>query len=258
MPFQDRPQRLVQSLAAVEDDQQSGFVLQAALDQVGQEASADPLVLGGRLHEAQRDLLSLQSDAQGDEDLLVGEALAVEEQRHQVVSLQGSFLEFGQLSRRAFHVAARHRGTGQAEGTRDGLGAGLVVARSDAFQHAQQQALVLVAGRLQSLVDQKRHLGPAGHIAHPRHLDAQFLVAQIHRSGLRPPSAQRLPGPLALIARPDQLLDRPLQLLGDGLQPQGDQALDGLEASVQILDQSEGVPIHGADFQTAFDGLLAS
>jgi len=101
--------RLVESLAAVDDDQQSGFVLQTTLDQIGQEPTADALVLGGRLHETQRNLLSVEGDTQCDNDLLVREALAVEKQRHQVISFQGALLKFGQLSSRAFHVPTGHR-----------------------------------------------------------------------------------------------------------------------------------------------------
>ena len=164
----------------------------------------------------------------------------------------------GQLARRAFHVAARHRGTGQAEGLRHGLGTGIVVARGDPFEHAQQQALVLVAGRLQGLVGRQRHLGPAGHIAHPRYVDGQFLVAQVHRAGLRPPAAQRLIRPLALIARSGQRLDGPLQFVGDGLQAQWDQTLDDFDASVQILGQGGGFAIHGTELHRAFDLLLTS
>ena len=79
MSFEHRHHRLVKPLGAVDDDQQSGFVLHTAFDQIGQEATADALVFRGRLHEAKRNLLSVEGDAQGDDDLLVREALAVEE-----------------------------------------------------------------------------------------------------------------------------------------------------------------------------------
>ena len=52
--------------------------------------------LRGRLYEAQRDLLSVEGDAQSDDDFLVREALAVQKQRHQVISFQGALLELGQ------------------------------------------------------------------------------------------------------------------------------------------------------------------
>ena len=109
MCLEHRHHRLVKPLAAVNDDQQSGFVLHTAFDQIGQEATADALVFRGRLHEAQRDLLSVEGDAQSDDDLLVRETLAVQKQRHQVISFQGSLLEFSQLSSRAFHVTTGHR-----------------------------------------------------------------------------------------------------------------------------------------------------
>ena len=51
MPLEHRHHRLVEPLAAVDDDQQSSFVLQTTLNQIGQEATADALILGGSLLE---------------------------------------------------------------------------------------------------------------------------------------------------------------------------------------------------------------
>jgi hypothetical protein len=81
---------LVEPLGTIDDDQQSRFVSPTPLDQVGQEATTGALVLRRRLHEAQGDLLPVESDAQGDDDLFVGEALAVEEERHQIMLFQGA------------------------------------------------------------------------------------------------------------------------------------------------------------------------
>ena len=134
-------------------------------------------------------------------------------------------------------------------GLRDGLGARLVVARGQALQHSQQQPFVHLPRRLIGL---QRHLGAADHIAHPRHLHRQFLIAQVHRPGLRPPAAQRLVQPLALIPRPGQGLHAPLQLLRDRLQPQGDQQLDDLDASLQIVDRRGGLAIRGSDGHDPF------
>ncbi len=71
MPLEHRHHRLVEPLAAVDDDQQSGFVWQTTLDQIGQEATADALVLGGRLSTRQR-LLGVHYEADPQEPFLQG------------------------------------------------------------------------------------------------------------------------------------------------------------------------------------------
>ena len=109
MAFQHRHDGFVEALGPVDDHQQSRFVLQTPFDQVSQKATADPLVFRGSLDETQRDFTSVDSHTQGDDDLLVRKALAVEKQGHQIVPFQGALLKLGQLSSRAFHVATRDR-----------------------------------------------------------------------------------------------------------------------------------------------------
>ena len=103
------------------------------------------------------------------------------------------------------------------------------------FSIRNSRRLVYLPRRLQSLVGTQRDLGVAAHVAHPRYVDGQFLVAQVHRPWLRAPAAQRLIRPLALIPRPGQLNNRPLQLFRDRLQTQGNQPLDRLDPAIQIL-----------------------
>jgi len=148
MPGKHRQHRLVEPLGTIDDDQQSRFVSQTPSDQVSQEATTGALVLRRRLHEAQGDLLSVESDAQSDDDLFVGEALAVEEERHQIMLFQAALLEFGQLPCRGFHVPTGHRRGGQTEALRHGFGTGLVVPCGDALQHPHQQTLVHLPRRL--------------------------------------------------------------------------------------------------------------
>ena len=129
-------------------------------------------------------------------------------------------------------------------------------AGGDALQHAQQQTLVHLPRPLQGLVGAQRDFGGAGHVAHSRHLDGQFLVGQVHRPALRPPAAQRRIRLLALIPRPSQLNNRPSQLLSDRLKTQRNQHLDRLDAAIQSVYLLLSLRGHVADAFRPFDALL--
>ena len=172
--------RLVQALAAVDHDQQAGFVLQPSLDQLRQEATTDALVLGSPPARSPRALAgpftprAMRISSSADS--------CRQKQRHQVVALQiaaGIRPAAPCLSR----IGERPRnGTDRRRAGRPRR----PVARGQALQHPQQQPLVHLPRRLQGLIGLQRDLGAAHHIAHPRHLDRQFLIAQVHRPACAP------------------------------------------------------------------------
>jgi hypothetical protein len=55
----------VQPLGTVDEDQEAGMMIQAAIDPLAEELAAGALILGGGLYEAQGDLPPVQGDTQG-------------------------------------------------------------------------------------------------------------------------------------------------------------------------------------------------
>lgn len=91
-----RPEDRQQSLCAapwVDDAEQTLLDLQAPLDQRPEQGCADPFVLGRGLHKAEDDLLPGHRNPQGDDDLVLREGLAIEQQGNDVIAVQRALTE---------------------------------------------------------------------------------------------------------------------------------------------------------------------
>ena len=123
-----------QSLGAVEDDQQAGRCVEAALHQLAQESGAHTRILGGRLHEAEEALLPRRGDAQRDEDLIVGEGLPVEQEHQPLGIIVTTRVQRRQRLGAGADEAPRHARLGQAERLWHRFGRRFVVATGEPAQ----------------------------------------------------------------------------------------------------------------------------
>jgi hypothetical protein len=106
------------------------------LPQLAQEGRTHRGVFGGRLHEAQDDLLPAERHAQRDHHRIVGTGLPVQHQRHQVVPGEPALLEGAQLARAGVDEAPGHRRGTQPKGLGKGLCALPISPAAQAQQHA--------------------------------------------------------------------------------------------------------------------------
>src|SRR5437867_3962865 len=258
--------RRAQALAAVDHHQQSLREVEAPLDQRAQEEREHLLVLGVGLDEAQESLGAIARDPQPDHQRRVGEALAVQEQRHVALPRQLALLKLLELRPARFDEGARHRRTRQADRSRDRARRRLVVAARDPVQHPSQQRLVRGPRAVQSLVAPQRELGLFA--AHPRHPDRHLLPVQHHRpritSVTRPGRAVRV-----RVARTRQRFDLLVEQHLNVHQSQWDQTPDQLHLRVRLqslvllapqhpdLAQTPLAPPH-ASYDTAHRRLLSS
>src|SRR5207248_5929112 len=83
--------------------------LQPTLDELAQIRRTDLAILRRRLYEAEEDLVAGDRHADRRDHLVLGEGLAVEQQRDQIVAVQPPFHQLAQLARAGTFEAARHR-----------------------------------------------------------------------------------------------------------------------------------------------------
>jgi hypothetical protein len=225
-----------QPLGAVHHAEEARVHAEAALAQLPEERRADPRVLRGGLDEAEDYLLTGQGDPKGHDHRVRGEGLAVEEQGHEVIPVEASFLEGLELLRARPDEAAGHGRGAEPERFGHHLGTGRVVPAAQAGEDLAEEAGVGVPGRLELLVAPQGELLAPRPIADPLDGHRYLLVGEEDRAGLAAPADT--PRLAARPAVPDagELRDLRLHHLGEGLKPKRDQCLDQWDHSVEIRE----------------------
>lgn len=129
-----------------------GRRLQAPLQEVPEEAGTDPLVLRGRLNEAEEHLLPGHRDPEGDDHCVRGKGLPVQNQGDAVIALQPPLLEGLELFRADPDEAPGDTRRAQAEGGGDRFRAGFVVAATQSHQDLPKEAGIGVVRDLELLI----------------------------------------------------------------------------------------------------------
>lgn len=201
---EDGARRLVEGLRAIEDHEQTAVGAQAPALQIRQQALTHGRVLGGALPEAKCVLLTIGCDAEGDDEAMLADVDAVEQQRDEVEVVQRRGLPRPQLRRRlgqepptdtALAGAAAH------DVARDGLQTARILAGRDAHQHLLHDAAIQRIGLGQRLEGGQRDFAALG--ADPRPRDGHLPAAEYHfaRDG---PRARRAALGLMRITRPTE------------------------------------------------------
>jgi hypothetical protein len=208
---------------------------QSALDQRAQEGRAHPLILGRRLDEAEEHLLPRERDLQGDDHGVVGERFPVQEEGHEVITVQPALTQRLELTRTRPDEPARDGRGAEPEGRRDGLRALRAGPAAQAPEDFEQHPPISLSRLMEALIRPEGNLPVRGEIPHPGVRDGELLIREVDRPALAAPAdepgaATAAPVPLARERRHLRL-----QRLANCFEAHGDKGLDERHGAVDPL-----------------------
>ena len=143
---------LMEALGPVDDAEKTGVDSQPALQQGLEEVRGNSFVLRPALDETQDDLLAREGDLQGDDHLVLGEGLPIQQEGDKVIGFQPTLAELLELPGTGPEEAPGNGRGAQAEDRGDRLGALSIGSAAQAPQDLEEQLPIGLMGLLQLLV----------------------------------------------------------------------------------------------------------